>query len=385
MFALRLILKNALRHRLRTSLTILGLVIATLSFGLLQTVISAFYAGAEASSATRLVTRNAISLVFPLPLSYSPKIRGIEGVTGIAHANWFGGIYQEPKNFFPQFAISGVEYLKLYPEFVLNDKEQAAFAHDRKGCIVGRKLANQYGFKLGDVIPLKGTIFPGQWEFVVRGIYDGKQANTDTSQFFFHWDYLNETIKKTAPSRANQVGVYIVQIGNPDNAAAISRTLDEQFRNSLAETLTETEQAFQLGFISMSEAIIVAIRVVSFVVIVIIMAVMANTMAMSARERLSEYATLKALGFPPRFLVLLIFGESLLIALIGSLLGIALLFPSAAAFSAKLGTFFPVFDIAPQTLLLQLACAAVVGLVAAIVPAVRSARINIVDGLRSIG
>jgi len=385
MFALKLIFKNSIRHKLRTSLTILGLVVSTLSFGFLQTVVDAWYAGAEAASSTRLVTRNAISLVFPLPLSYSSKIRGIEGVTGIAHANWFGGIYQEPKNFFPQFAISGADYLDLYPEFVLNEKERSNFVHDRKGCVVGRKLANQYGFKIGDVVPLKGTIYPGQWEFVVRGIYDGKQASTDTSQFFFHWDYLNETMKKTSLRRASQVGVYIVQIGNADNAALISRTVDEQFRNSLAETLTETEKAFQLGFVSMSEAIVVAIRTVSFVVIIIIMAVMANTMAMSARERLSEYATLRALGFSPGFLATLIFGESVLIAIVGACIGIALLFPVAAAFSAQMGTFFPVFQISPETLLLQATTALIVGLVAAITPSIRSVKINIVDGLRSIG
>lgn len=385
MYILKLIAKNALRHKLRTSLTILGLVVATLSFGLLQTVIGAWYAGAEAASNTRLVTRNAISLVFPLPLSYDSKIRGIEGITGAAYGNWFGGVYQEPKNFFPQFAISGRSYLDMYPEFVLKEEERTAFLRDRKGCVVGRKLANQYGFKIGDVIPLKGTIYPGQWEFVVRAIYDGKHANTDASQFFFHWEYLNETLRKTMGRRADQVGFYVMQIDNPDNAAAISRAVDQQFRNSLAETLTETEKAFQLGFVSMSEAIVVAIRVVSFVVIIIIMAVMANTMAMSARERLSEYATLKALGFGPGFLSALIFGESLLIAIIGAGLGIALLFPVAKGFSAQMGTFFPVFEIIPQTLMLQAGAALVVGVVAAIVPAVRSTRVNIVEGLRSIG
>ncbi len=385
MHTLKLIIKNALRHKLRTTLTVLGLVVATLSFGLLQTVVDAWYAGAEAASNTRLITRNAISLVFTLPLSYESKIRGVEGVNGVAYANWFGGIYQEPKNFFPQFAISGGSYLDLYPEFVLSDEQRTAFLRDRKGCVVGRKLATQYGFKLGDVIPIKGTIFPGQWEFVVRGIYDGKQATTDTSQFFFHWDYLNETLLKTVARRANQIGVYIVQIDNPDNAAAISRAIDAQFKNSLAETLTETEKAFQLGFVSMSEAIIVAIRVVSFVVILIIMAVMANTMAMSARERLSEYATLKALGFGPGFLATLIFGESVLIAAVGAGIGIALLFPVAKGFSAQLGTFFPTFEISSKTLALQAGAALVVGIIAAIAPTVRSTRVNIVDGLRSIG
>ncbi len=385
MFALKLILKNALRHRLRTTLTVLGLVVATLSFGLLQTVINAWYAGAEAASNTRLITRNAISLVFQLPLSYSAKIRNIEGVNGLAHADWFGGIYQEPRNFFPQFAVSGEAYLNLYPEYRITKAERDAFVHDRKSCIVGRKLANEYDFKIGDIVPLKGTLYPGNWEFVVRGIYDGRDANTDTSQFFFHWDYLNETLKKTAPRRANQAGVYIVQISNPDRAAAISLAIDQQFKNSLAETLTETENAFQLSFVSMSETIILAIRIVSFVVIVIIMAVMANTMAMSARERLPEYATMKALGFTPRYLALLIFGESFLIATFGAALGIALLFPSAALFSKKMGTLFPTFEIALQTMLLQALCGLIVGLVAGITPAWRTLRINIVDGLRSIG
>ncbi len=385
MYALKLILKNALRHKLRTMLTVLGLVVAVLSFGLLQTVVDAWYAGAEAASNTTLVTRNATSLVFSLPISYANKIRAVEGVTGVGYANWFGGVYQDPKNFFAQFAISGASYLDLYPDFVIPDDQRNAFLRDRKGCLVGRKLAEQYGLKIGDIVPLRGTIFPGQWEFVVRAIYDGKQATTNTAQFFFQWDYLNETLLKTVPRRANQTGVYVVRINNADNAAAISRDIDGQFKNSLAETLTETEKAFQLGFVSMSEAIVVAIRVVSFVVIIIIMAVMANTMAMSARERLSEYATLKVLGFGAGFLAQLIFGESLLLALVGAGLGILLLFPVAAWFSAQMGTLFPVFEISQQTLLLQIAAALAVGIVAAIVPTLRSIHVNIVDGLRSIG
>ncbi len=162
MYVLKLIAKNAMRHKLRTTLTILGLVVATLAFGLLQTVIGAWYAGADSASSTTLVTRNATSLVFPLPLSYEAKIRAIEGVSGVAYANWFGGIYQEPKNFFPQFAISGKSYLDIYSNYVMPEAERNAFLKDRKGALVGRKLADQYNFKVGDVIPLRGTIFPGQ-------------------------------------------------------------------------------------------------------------------------------------------------------------------------------------------------------------------------------
>lgn len=385
MYALRLIAKNALRHKLRTGLTVLGLVVATLAFGLLQTVINAWYAGAAAASNTALVTRNATSLVFTLPLSYAAKIRGIDGVASVGYANWFGGIYKDPKNFFPQLAISGQSYLDLYPGFVMPEPDRAAFLRDRKGCIVGRKLADQYGFKVGDVITLRGTIFPGQWEFTVRAIYDGRQASNDTTQLFFHWDYLNETLRKSAPRRANAVGVYVSKIERAEDAAAVSARIDATFKNSLAETLTETEKAFQLGFVSMSEAIVVAIRLVSFVVLLIIAAVMANTMAMSARERVSEYATLKVLGFGPGFLATLIFGESLLLAGAGAVIGIALLFPASNAFAAKMGTLFPVLEVGPGTLLMQAGAALAIGAVAAIAPTVRAARVNIVEGLRSIG
>lgn len=385
MFTLTMILRNLTRHRLRTTLTILGLVIAVLAFGLLQTFVNAWYAGAEAASTTRLVTRNAISLVFSLPVSYESKIRGVEGVTGVGYANWFGGIYQDPKNFFPQFAISDANYLDLYPEYLIKDDEKLAFLRDRRGCIVGRKLAEQYGFKIGDVIPIKGTIYPGTWPFVVRAIYDGRDPATNTLTMFFHWSYLNESLLKTVPRRANQMGVYVLQIKDPDNAAAISNAVDQTFKNSLAETLTETEKAFQLGFVSMSEQIVLAIKVVSFVVIIIIMAVMANTMAMSARERLGEYATLKALGFGPRFLVTLIFGESMTLAMLGAGLGILVLFPLAKGIGKGLGNIFPVFEVNRDTVMMQIVAAVIVGLVAAIVPCVRSARVNIVEGLRSIG
>lgn len=384
MYALKLITRNALRHKLRTALTVLGLVIAVLAFGLLQTVIDAWYAGASAASSARLVTRNAISLVFPLPLSYEGRIRGVDGVTMVARSNWFGGVYRDPKNFFAQFAVSD-NYLDLYPEFIVPEQQRAEYQRDRKGALVGRQLADQFGFRIGDVIPIKGTIYPGTWEFVVRGIMDGRDESIITRQMVFHWEYLNETIRKKTPRQADQVGVYVLGVDNPGNTAAISRDVDAVFRNSLAETLTETEQAFQLGFVAMSNQIIAAIRVVSYVVIVIIMAVMANAMAMSARERTVEYATLKALGFGPGFLALLVFGESLAICVAGGALGMLATPPMAAAFKQAVGGVFPVFTVSPETMHAQAACALAVGIAAGIVPAVQAARVRIVEGLRAIG
>jgi putative ABC transport system permease protein len=385
MHFLKLISRNTLRHKLRTGLTVLGLVVAILAFGLLRTVVDAWYAGAENASSTRLVTRSSISLVFQLPINYQEQIRKIPGVSAISHANWFGGVYITEKNFFPQFAVNEKTYFDLYPEYLIPPAEMKAFRADRKGCVIGRKLADTYGFKVGDTIPLRGTIYPGSWSFTVRAIYDGAEAGTDTSQLFFHWDYLNETLKKTITRRSNHVGVYIIQILDADRAAEISTEIDALFKNSLAETLTETEKAFQLGFVAMTEAIVVAIRIVSFVVIFIILAVMANTMAMTARERIGEYATLKALGFGPRFLTGLIYGESLAIALAGAVIGILLTFPVAHAFSKQVGTLFPVFGVSLETVFMQIAAAIAVGFIAAVMPALRASQVSIVEGLRHIG
>lgn len=384
MFIFKLLLKNAFRHKLRTALTLFGLVVALAAFGLLRTIVGAWYAGVEGSSSTRLVTRSAISLTFPLPLSYAQRIKGVDGVAGISWSNWFGGVYITERNFFPQFAVEPASYLALYPEYRLSADERLAFMRDRQGAVVGRKLANKFGWKVGDQIPLRGTIYPGTWTFNLRGIWDGAEAKTDESQLLFHWDYLNEAIRKRFGSRADYVGVYIVGINEPQNAALISQRLDAEFKNSRAETLTETESAFQLSFVSMSEAILVAIEAVSYIIVVIIMAVMANTMTMTARERLAEYATLKALGFAPGFVVKLLFGESLLIALLGGLAGVALTLPLAAAFGAAAGTLFPAFHVSPLTMALQLLAALIVGAVAAAWPAWKMSRIDIVQGLRHV-
>ena len=195
MFLFRLLLKNAFRHRLRTLLTMVGLVVAISAFGLLRTIVDAWYAGAEASSSTRLITRSATSLTVPLPLSYAQRLRAVDGVTGISWSNWFGGVYITERNFFPQFAVDGPTYLPLYPEFVLNDGERLAWLRDRQGVVVGRKLAGKFGWKVGDTIPMRGTLYPGTWSFTLRAIYDGADASVDENQMLLHWSYLNETLR----------------------------------------------------------------------------------------------------------------------------------------------------------------------------------------------
>jgi len=384
-FIFRLLLKNAFRHQLRTGLTLVGLVVAICAFGLLRTIVDAWYAGVEGSSSTRLITRSNISLTFALPLNYGQRLRAVEGVQQVSWANWFGGIYITERNFFPQFAVDPVSYLALYPEYRIADDQKLAFYRDRQGAVVGRKLADKFGWKLGDQIPLRGTIYPGTWTFTVRGIWDGADAKTDEMQMLVHWGFINETIRQRYARRADAVGVYILGIDEPNNAAVIGQRVDKLFANSLAETMTETEAAFQLSFVSMSEAILVAVQAVSFIIVLIIMAVMANTMTMTARERLAEYATLKALGFSPGFVVRLLLGESLLIAAIGGVAGLLLTLPLAAAFRSAVGTLFPVFQVSQLTMALQLLAALGVGAVAAAWPAWRMSRIDIVAGLRHVG
>jgi putative ABC transport system permease protein len=385
MHILKLIFKNTFRHKLRTFLTVLAVTIAILAFGLLRTLISAWYAGAEASSASRLVTRNSISLIFSLPISYREKIRQIEGVKDISYGNWFGGIYIDEKNFFANFAVEPETYLALYPELVLTAGQKASFIRDRKGAVAGQKLAERFGWKIGDMITLKGTIFPGNWDFNLKGIYRGKNKNVDETTFFFHWEYLNESLRKTFPQRADQVGFYMIGVANPDLAADVAVQIDSMFENSLAETLTETEKAFQLSFISMTEAIVVAIQLVSFVIIFIIMAVVANTMAMTARERIGEYAIFKTLGFSGFHVCGLIFGESICITMMGAVFGIAFTFPVARILRETLSQFFPIFNVPPETVLLDILASCIIAFVAALFPTWRAIKIPIADGLRRVG
>ncbi|MEW6387590.1 MAG: FtsX-like permease family protein [Thermodesulfobacteriota bacterium] len=382
---LKLTWRNLFRHPLRASLTILGLAVAVLAFCLLRTVVAAWYAGVEASSPLRLVTRNAISLMYPLPLAYLPKIQNVAGVTKVAYAYWFEGIYIDKKHFFPQFAASLPGYLDIYPEFLIPPEQKLALVQDRRGCIAGRRLAQRFGWRLGDAITLTGTYFKGEYRLILRAVYTGKEPETDETLLFFHYDYLNETLKKTDPKQADQVGWFMVQIARGDLAAPVSRHIDALFKNSLAETITETEKAFQMGFVEMTSAILMAMRVVSWAIIGVIMIVLANTMAMSARERLGEYAVLKTLGFRPRHLAGLILGESLLLAALGGVAGLALSIPAVRVFPPDVTQYFPGLEVSPQTQLLGLTVALAVGGLAAILPAYRATQIGIAQALRKVG
>ncbi len=381
----KLWIRNAARHPLRTALTLIAVGVAILAFGLLGTLLEAWHAGVSAASAHRLVVRHGISLTFSLPIAYRERIRTVEAVRAITHMTWFGGFFRERKNFFANFAVEASSFFGLYPEYRLSEGERAAFLRDRRGCVIGRGLAERFGWKLGDAVPLQGTIYPGVWTFTVRGIYVGRDRGVDENQFFFHWDILNERLKEKMPLRANRVGIFVIEVRQPEEAAETAIAVDAIFRSSPAETQTETERAFQMGFVSMSAAILAAIRVVSLVIVVILLAVVSNTMIMSVRERLREYAILKTLGFGPGFLSALILGESLTLCAAGGALGTVALYPALEILRGLLGAYFPVVAPAPETLLLGgLACLAV-GTFAAAVPVRAVLSTPIVEALGRVG
>lgn len=383
MLILRLLLLNAYRHRLRTVLVQLGLMMTICAFGLLRTVVDAWYAGPQAASGTRLVTRSAISMVATLPISHAERIRAIPGVDLVSWRNWFGGVHADRSRFFAQFAVDPETNFVLSPELLLDEEQRRDFIADRSGAVIGAKLAEQYGWKIGDTIALEGTVYPGAWNFIVRGIYRGAEPNADERQMFIHWRRVADEVRRYAPSQADQVSVFIVGIRQAADAPRIAREIDALFINSSAETLTETERAFKLGIVAMSETILQGIDAVSVIVILTIMVVMANTMSLTARERLAEYATLKTVGFRPSAVRALLLGESVMIALIGGALGMLLTFPVTVLFGQHV-PLFPVFVVSWQTLGLQVLASLVVGLVAAAWPAWTLAKVNIAQALRHV-
>lgn len=382
---LKLIFKNTLRHKLRSSLTIMGIAIAVIAFGLLRTVVTAWYGGVEAAAADRLITRHSVSFIFPLPLSYNNKIASVPGVNEVAFQNWFGGTFKDKSQFFARIACSD-NIFDVYPEYVLSKDQLATYMKERNSCVIGPAIAKNYNLKIGDVMTIDGDIYPGRWDFVIRGIYTPKFQSTDDNGMYFHWDYLNERMVKEMPGRANDVGWYIIKIKDPNQSARISEEVDALFKNSTSETKTETERAFNQGFIASSSAIITSMNVMSFMIIGIIMLVLGNTMIMASRERTREYAVLKTLGFSGKHIVGLILGESMFISCLGSLVGLMFTYPMVASFEKFIPKgMFPQFHVEPITLILAISAALFIGIAASAFPIQRVLNTKIVEGFRFVG
>jgi putative ABC transport system permease protein len=328
-----------------------------------------------------LIVRNKTSLIMPLPLAYQERLRQIDHVTEATFASWFGGVYQDPKNFFPQFAIDTDTYREVFPEFKISDQQWLDFLADREGAVVGRVTAERFGWNLGDRIPLQGTIWTGTWEFNIRAIYEGSRKGDDESQFWFQWRYLEE--RRPTGYGDGTVGWYTVQIDNPDNAVSVSRAIDERFTNSAFETSTETEQAFAAGFAKQIGNIRMLILSIGAVVLFTLLLVTGNTMAMAVRERVPELGVLKTLGFGDSTVLFLVLAEALAIALVGGAIGIGL----AKLFTMSgdpTGGMLPVFYISGTQMASGIALAVFVGLAAGMIPAMTAMKLRIVDALRRV-
>lgn len=381
---LPLILKNCWRNRRRTILTIASIGISMCLLGVMMTMYHAFYLSEpQAEEALRLVTRNRVSLTLPVPLSYMSRIKQIPGVQEAMVANWFGGTYKDnrdPKNMFARFAVEPEKLFSVYGEMKIPDEEKQAFLRDRASCVIGRDVARNHHLKVGDRLPIIGDIYPGNYEFKIVGIFDWPR---NSEVMYFDKEYLEQ---KLPPGRRGNVGLFYVHIDDAQNGARISAAIDNEFRNSPAETKTETEQAFTVGFLSLLGNVKMFLLAISAAVTFTVLLVSANTMAMSVRERVREIGVLKTLGFASNEILGLILGEALSISMLGGLIGylISTGLMQAIARTPGIGGFLPTLPlIEPPVALACMGTAALVGLMSALVPAMGASRLSIVQALRT--
>ena len=379
----RLILANLFRKKARLILTIGSFAVALFLFALLGVVNDAFGRGGDVVSANRLITINRTSIINTIPLSYRDEILRIPGVKYVTHQNWFGGVYQDPKNFFPQYVIDPEFQRQVYPELIVPDDQWNTFLKDRQGTIVGAATANRFGWKIGDRIPIKTTIYGLQdkaFEFNVDGIYHGAKPEDDETQFWIQWEYFKESV----PDRIQgQVGWYTILIANPDDAPRIAKAIDYQYLNSPYETKTETESAFAEGFVKQFGNIKVLIISIGTVVFFTLLLVTGNTMAISVRERTGELGVLKAIGFPDRLVLGFILGESMVIALAGCV-GLLLAMVVIPVLGRAMAGLLPPLLITAKTLIYGVIAALLVGFASGILPAYGAMRMSVINALRRI-
>ena len=382
-----LVWSNLKRKKLRTSLTLLSILVAFVLFALLSALKLALGGGVNLADANRLVVRHRVSFIQPLPHSYQTRIATIPGVSAISHQSWFGGIYQDPKNQFGTFPVDPELFLAMNPEIALPEKEKEAWLKTRTGAVVGRTLAERFKWKIGDRVPLKSPIWPakdgGAWEFEIVGIYDGTKKTADTSGFFFRYDYFDEARQYGT----GLVGWYQVRVDDPKRAAEVAAAIDTEFANSPAETKAETEGAMFQGFAQQIGDIATIVSAILAAVFFTILLVAGNTMAQSVRERTQELGLLKAVGFSNELVLAVVLGESLAITILGGMLGLLLgwLIVTGLGQAGFIRQFFPVFFVPALDLMIGAVLAIALGFVAGILPAIQAMRLRLAEALRREG
>lgn len=376
---LHLIFVNLKRKKLRTLLTAGSFMVSLFLYGLLMTIKLALSGGVDVAGADRLVVLNRVSLIMPLPIAYKEQIQRMPHVADVTFATWFGGYYQDMKNFFPNYAVDAESYHRVYSEYIISDEEWAAFLADRQGCIISPPLADRFGFKLGNRIPLEGTIWQGTWELNVRGVYKVQRREMLTSELWFQYAYLEEQ----RPFFKGTVGWYVVKVDDPANAVEAAKAIDARFRNSPFETKTDTEKAFAAGFANQIGNIRLLIMSIGSVVFFTLLLVTGNAIAIAVRERTNELAVMKTVGFSDISILSLIMAESLVVAAIGGGVGLAL----AKLFTLggdPTGGMLTYFYLSGKSVAAGFCLALAAGAAAGIIPAVGAMRLKIVDALRKV-
>ncbi|MEO8198889.1 MAG: FtsX-like permease family protein [Gemmatimonadota bacterium] len=376
---LHLVVANLGRHKRRTILTIASVALALFLYATLRSVVTTIDATAQLGNARRLVTNNATGITFALPLSYANRIQAVPGVEAVTFANWFGGRYGDGKRFFAQFAIDPESYLSMYPESGLPEDQKQAFLHERSAAIVGNRLLDVFGWKLGQDVTIQGTIYPGDWTFTIRGVYTPTDKTFPDDAFLFHHDFLEERT-----GRPGLAGWYVMRIDRPDNAARIARIIDDQFRNSRDATKTGTEQAFNASFATMWGNVSLLMGTIGMAVVFAILLVTANAMMMSARERTAEVGVLKTIGFTDGTLFGLVMLEAGLITITGAIIGLggARWLYQSTNFNG--GGALPGFRVTNSTLAIGFGIALLLMLASGLVPAIRAAKLPVVQALRRV-
>lgn len=383
--------RNLSRNRFRTVLTILGVVVAMLAFLALRTVIYAWTVAAEVAPKDRLVTRNKVTFIMPLPRNYVERVKQTPGIKATTFANWFGG--RDPNHeseMFSTLAADTQTIFEVYNEMKVPDDQLATWKEDRTGIIVGDAIANKLGWKIGDKLTLVSSIYfappDNPWTFTIRGIYRATARSVDRSTLVFHWSYLNDRVTGAAH---DQVGWIISRVTNPSETANLSQIMDRGFEDHDIQTATQDERSFNASFLASISAVLKAIDIVSIVILCIMMLVLGNTIAMGVRERTNEYGVLRALGFSGRRLGLLVVGESVAAGVVGGVAGVALAYPLVENgmgrwLEENMGMFFPFFRIAPHAALIAVALAVALSAVAALIPAWRVSKLDVIDALRRV-
>jgi len=384
----RIAARNLGRNWLRTFLTVLGAAIALIAFVMLRTVLTSWAVGAEYAAKDRLGTRHKVTFTMQLPKRYIDDIRAVPGVKQATWANWFGGKDpKRPNEFFATLAVDPESSLAVLDEMVLTPEERSRWLSDKRGAIIGDVLAKKMGWKVGDRIVLQGSIYPGDWEFMIDGIYTAARKSLDRSQFLFHWSYMNDSLPE---ARKDQIGWVMSRVDDPSRGPEISRAIDRIFDERDTQTVTMSERAMNLSFMAMFGAILTVLDIVSIIILLIMLMILGNTIAMAVRERTREYAVLRAIGFQPSHVRFFVLGEAIVLGIVSGAVGVGIAYPfvngvMGKAIEENMSAWFPYFRVEPGVAIAAMVIAVLLATSAALIPAIQAGRISVTEALRRVG